>query len=161
MRKTVRLWCGKHRGMQAHEDDIVQQVALRFMREQSTLMEGIRHAHDPNAFLVRAVEHIAISYWRTLHSGVPLEPHCDLDALVQAAEVIEDTLARREALHRVLPTLRAKERELLGLRYWEGLTVPQIAERLRLHRSTVAMRLLRLLPKIRDKLTRAEGGKSA
>lgn len=74
-----------------------------------------------------------------------------LDALAEAiTEVDGEHDARRSALDRCLEALPAEWRQLLDLRYRDGLAVTALAERLRRRADTVSMHLHRVRAKLLD-----------
>jgi RNA polymerase sigma-70 factor (ECF subfamily) len=107
-------------------DDVFQQVVLQ-------ALEGREHFREPEhllAWALRVARHRAID-------ALPKRPTRCLDGSVlelleqQWAEApADDVPARVEALHRCLEKLPASARQLLRLRYEDGLRCTSVAERL-------------------------------
>ena len=86
-----------------------------------------------------------------------------LDELAESLAVKEDTeeqvtdsMALRDALNRFLGALTPEQRTVFVLRYWAGLEITEIAERLSISGSSIKMSLMRTRNKLRDYLEKEE-----
>ncbi|HZU36057.1 MAG TPA: sigma-70 family RNA polymerase sigma factor [Gemmataceae bacterium] len=127
--------------------DIAQQAALTFLKKPASLIAGLYAADNPGAYLATAVWRVAASYWRSARRAAPHGAQLAIEALAEVPDhhALLEAWIDHESLRELMATLRAADKELLQLRFDDGLTVPQIADRLGLSRSAVEMRLLRLL----------------
>jgi RNA polymerase sigma-70 factor (sigma-E family) len=98
---------------------------------QVALERALRRWHrldgDPDAYLRRTLYHLAIDRWRWRVR------HPEVDLTVDVAESGSDAAARvdlRDALVQALAMLPARQRAVLVLRYFEGLTEAEIADAL-------------------------------
>jgi RNA polymerase sigma factor for flagellar operon FliA len=78
------------------------------------------------------------------------------DAEVRAGEHAERQTSMMVALEKSLDTLDAEERVILKLRFWEGLTVADIARALHLEQRPLYRRMNELLSRLRSSLESAE-----
>jgi len=107
-------------------DDVFQQVVLQ-------ALEGHEHFREPEHLLAWALR---VARHRALDALPRHAPRCldgpVLELLEQqwAAAPADDVPARVEALHRCLEKLPAAARELLRLRYEDGLRCTTVADRL-------------------------------
>lgn len=122
--------------------DLLVQIAIHKFRvpdsEAETLAHDVlisylRKSHDVielRPWLVGAICHASRHYWRLNSRTVPTDAETDLDradpASVRILDSLPDQLAAREALE----CLNERCREILSMRYFEGCTVIEIAERL-------------------------------
>jgi RNA polymerase sigma factor (sigma-70 family) len=136
----------------ADSDDIAQKVLLKLQSE--TVILRVMHSKIPLAYLRGLARFALLDHLRTLDSqGVSL------------AEIGEDSprLSRQStyiiapapspsvvALRRVLRALSLDDRRLLEMRFWRDMTVTEIAETLRQPASRVAVRLFRLISRLRE-----------
>ena len=122
--------------------DLLVQIAIRKFRVPDSEAETLAHevlmsylrksaevAH-PRPWLVGAICHASRHYWRLRGQTVAPEAEIELDgagsALVRILDSLPDQLAAREALECLDPRCR----EILSMRYFEGCTVAEVAERL-------------------------------
>ncbi|MDQ3282206.1 MAG: sigma-70 family RNA polymerase sigma factor [Acidobacteriota bacterium] len=134
------------RGMPAlsNEDaeDIVQQALLQ-MKANTATLHAIRKATAPNAYLFRLMRNAAIDTVRRNSRLAPLE-----DRVSSTSEQFELAVDVRAAMN----TLSAEEQEMVVMRFWEGLTLAQIAVAKGLPYSTVAKRFFRLIGRLRSQM---------
>src|SRR6201747_3230645 len=122
-------------------EDIAQDALLRAWRRRSTLREADRR----NQWLATIVRNEAFRQ----HARVRPDP----TSAIETYEAVEDAqvlaTVERADLHAALRRLRARHRQLLGLRYTEDLTQQAIARRRglpggdgegRLHRARAKLR---------------------
>nr|WP_067506336.1 sigma-70 family RNA polymerase sigma factor [Actinoplanes sp. TFC3] len=130
----------------ATAEDIVQDVFAALYRKHGA---WLRTVADPDAYLTSGVMNAARSALRrrrTARAYVPPPPR-----VVPAAE--EEVLGRedREVLD-ALARLTARQRQVMVLRYWSGLSEQEIAETLKVSRGTVKSTANRALTILRGLL---------
>jgi RNA polymerase sigma factor (sigma-70 family) len=101
---------------------LVHDVLLSYLRDPE-------HVRDLRPWLVGAICHACRYYWRQ-HSRLLPEDAIELERVdpstVNILESLPNQLAAREALEALSP----RYQEILRLRFFEGLTVPELAQRL-------------------------------
>ena len=138
-------------GNRAVAEEQVQEALLSAWRG----IRGFRRGSPVKPWLVRILVNAVLSHRRrrvlptvqldgsgpdTPDSGIP-DPAATLDAL-------EDRLA----LRRAIANLSADHRQVVALRYFAGLTVPEVAHSLGIREGTVKSRLHRALAVLREQL---------
>jgi RNA polymerase sigma-70 factor (sigma-E family) len=128
-------------------EDIVQDVFTRLYRRHGT---GLDAVDDPNAYLVSAVMNAARSALRrrrVARAYLPPRPDpapaAEDEALLGAGD--------REVI-RALGRLTARQRQVVVLRYWSGLSEREIAGTLRITTGTVKSTAHRALTLLRAEL---------
>lgn len=146
--------------------DIAQEAAIRALRAEPP--EG-----DPFGWLCHIAEQCIIDGHRHFSAGkraadreragnAPSGDGVDLVALIAASMTTPSQAAvkseRQQQLDDALATLPEEQREVLRLRYAEGLATAEIAARL--NKSDVAVRVLltRIVQRLRDLLDPGDGG---
>jgi RNA polymerase sigma factor (sigma-70 family) len=129
-----KFLAGKGAVRVADLDDVAQEVFLRLLRYEPT--EVVRH---PQAYLFRMASNVASEWAIRSRNRLEHEPRW-LDGLIveDSAEQDLDSIAVQREIERALATLSARERQVIRLHFEEGLSQPQIAERL-----TVSLRVVR------------------
>jgi RNA polymerase sigma factor (sigma-70 family) len=135
-------------------DDIFQQVVLGALEARSRF----RDAEHVLAWSYRAARHRALDLarGRQLHS-LPDEVLDKLES--RWADSAAPGSDRDEALHRCLARLAAPARELLQMRYADGLTAAAIADRLRRTPGAVYQNLCRIHRSLRECVERELAGR--
>ena len=135
-------------------DDLVQEVFLLALRK----LDSLRDLSRFGAWLSTITRNRANDYYR---KASPMDR-----AAVPDAEEPADTLTNDHALEQeaamtlaVLRTLPETYRESLTLRFVEGMTGPEIAERLGLTHGSVRVNLHRGMQMLREKLAEKAQGK--
>ena len=138
-------------GNRAVAEEQVQEALLSAWRG----IQGFRRGSPVKPWLVRILVNAVLSHRRrrvlptvqldgsrpdTPDPGIP-DPAATLDAL-------EDRLA----LRRAIANLSADHRQVVALRYFAGLTVPDVAHSLGIREGTVKSRLHRALAVLREQL---------
>lgn len=126
----------------ADADDLVQEVFLRAMRSIGTL----RDAPAVGGWLVAIARNTAISRRRAARPTAPL---------VEAPDPREHAASASLSAHEALDTIHELPdayRETLVLRLVEGLSGPQIAERLGMSEGSVRVNLCRGMKMLRQRL---------
>jgi RNA polymerase sigma-70 factor (ECF subfamily) len=120
-------------------EDLVQQLVLRM--HDLRVLNAIRSAQAPHAYVMRMARNSAIDHLRRRSQEVPLS--------------LEPTaVASREAAADVAVLMRAISAEdqiLLKMRFWDDMSIGEIAGALDLPYSTVAKRLFRAVEKLRKR----------
>jgi RNA polymerase sigma-70 factor (ECF subfamily) len=139
-------------------DDLVQDVFIRALRRVSTLRKSESFA----AWLAAIARNVANDYHRC---SVPEE---QLDESISDGEIRRETphgdssrvdQASGLAVLDAIRTLPEAYREPLILRFVEGMTGPEIAERTGLTHGSVRVNLHRGMQLLREKLSPKAGGK--
>ena len=150
-RTPLRRFLARHRGVSASDiDDVAQEVFLRLLRYKPE-----EHVLDPKSYLYKMAANVA-SEWsmraRARH------PHASnwLDELSDDANPVEAvySIQRNATINAALARLPARSREVLRLRFGEGLTDEGVAERLRLSQRVVRRDLATAYVRLRALLSR-------
>ena len=131
-------------GNAADAEDVLQTVFLRMVRRQDAA-EAIER---PENYLRRAAVHAALDVVRARRSSAA----ADLDRLPAATASWPDTGDLRDLLRRAVSELPARSAEIFTLRFFEGLTNPEIASALGISSITVAVTLHRIRRVLQKKL---------
>ena len=132
-------------------DDVVQAVALKLQIIDA--ISRMRAARSPEGYAFMMIRNASIDLMRRrAHQPVSLiEGHDTLDPTPMQDQVLERRL-RQDELTAVLDGLSDSDRLLLTLRFWEELSIAEIAERFGMPYSSVAVRMFRLLRRLRAQL---------
>jgi RNA polymerase sigma factor (sigma-70 family) len=111
-------------------EDIVQEAFMRLHAQFNTV-------HEPRRWLYRTAHNLALNQRRQTAKIVPLEPPCPKGAPAAAETpdpqpLPDEQIARWEGIGLVrlsLETLDTRSRELVRLKFNEGLSYKEIAER--------------------------------
>jgi RNA polymerase sigma factor (sigma-70 family) len=113
----------KFRVPDSEAETLVHDVLLSYLR----LAPSVR---DLRGWLIGAICHASRHYWRLNGRTVGVETEMELDridpASVRILDSLPDQLAAREALERLSPRYQL----VLQMRFFEGCTIPEIAQRL-------------------------------
>jgi RNA polymerase sigma factor (sigma-70 family) len=127
----------------ADAEDAVQEAFVRFWRSRHRVA-------DPAAYLYACVKHCAVEFHRTRARRSRRE---EATARGEAEALFAGSLEqdeRRIAVETALVNLPEKQREVLVMRIWGGLTFPQIAEALAIPAETAASRYRYALAKLHE-----------
>lgn len=147
----------KHYGLkfrvdEAVVDDAIQELFLQLWqnRLQINETESVKH------YLLKALRHHILHYVR-LQKRLALE-ELDWDTSIMKEVDSETLLINQEsfanltkAIQTQLATLPTREREALYLRYYENLSIPEIAEAMQVNRQSVSNFLQKALSKLRSR----------
>lgn len=133
-------------------DDCIQELFLQLWqnRQQINTTDSVKH------YLLKSLRNHILQHLR-LQKRMTLE---ELDWEISVTEGIntETLMIQEESLtiltstiQAQLATLPAREREALYLRYYENLSIPEIAEVMNVNRQSVSNFLQKALNKLRDK----------
>ncbi len=125
-------------------EDVLQTVFLRMVRRD----ESADAIERPENYLRRAAVHAALDLVRAKRSGAEV----DLDRLPATGASRPDQGDLRELFRRALSELPARSAEIFTLRFFEGLTNPEIAKALGISSIAVAVTLHRTRRELQKKL---------
>jgi RNA polymerase sigma-70 factor, ECF subfamily len=132
-------------------EDITQSVLLKLQDPQ--IRAGVARRGSPLAYLIVMVRNAAIDLARSREQDRRTTESLSIrpDSLrLERAGADLDQHAVRELLAELTP----EERQLLQMRFWQGLSIGEIAAFLEVNYSTAAVRLFRLLKRLRERLGR-------
>ncbi|MCY4109571.1 MAG: sigma-70 family RNA polymerase sigma factor [Chloroflexi bacterium] len=116
-------------------------------------IKGFRPGRPFKPWVVRILVNKIVSLRRTRTlPTVPLEQQDPPEDVPQPAEAVEAQLDR-QAIRQALARLTPDHREVIVLRYFADLTVPELAETIGVPLGTAKSRLHRALGNLRDELT--------
>ena len=127
-------------------DDIVQSIVIRL--DDARFQAAVREATSTYAYLVRVVRNTAFDVLRQRSRFVALEQHRGVETIPEAGIIVGGLVA----------TLPASDRELLRKRYWEKMTISELAAESGLPYSTVAKRLFRIVESLRNRVREPPSG---
>ena len=125
-------------------EDVLQTVFLRMVRRNDSA-DAIER---PENYLRRAAVHAALDLVRARRDGAAV----DLERLPSGGGSQPDDGDLRELLRQALSELPARSAEIFTLRFFEGLTNPEIAKALGISSITVAVTLHRTRRELQKKL---------
>lgn len=151
VRKYARLMA-RHLRSANSEDELVQDIMVRL--QSPHMLRRMTLAGSPGGYLFVIVKHHAVDLARRRQ-----REHALIGTLLKdpsSVEVPEDTDAawRLDALRQELRRLTPDERNLLRLRFWKGMAIGEIARQQSAPYSRVAVRIFRLLRRLRTRLGR-------
>lgn len=131
-------------------EGLVHDVLISYIRKKQVIVEL-------RSWLIGAICYASRHYWRLNSRTVPeADVEVDLDradpASLRILDSLPDQLAAREALER----LSTRYQEILHMRYFEGRTVPEIAQHLGV-KAKYAQKLITKCLRRAEKLYVAEG----
>ena len=138
-------------GNRAVAEEQVQEALLSAWRG----IKGFRRGSPVKPWLVRILVNAVLSHKRRrvlptvqLNGNGPDAPDLDIQ---DPAETL-DALENRLALRRAIVSLSPDHRQVVALRYFAGLTVPEVARSLGIREGTVKSRLHRALAVLQEQL---------
>jgi len=132
-------------------DDVVQEVLLKL--QSIELIRRLRSMSSPAGYLAVAIQNAVRDLGRRRRLDQQALARLGLDLVLEAEEQQETTERpqdRRAALKQALRGLSRDERLLLRMRFWRSQSIGDIAKFDGVSYSTVAVRLFRLLRRLRD-----------
>ncbi len=142
-------------GNRAVAEEQVQEALLSAWRG----IHGFRRGNPVKPWLLRILVNAVLSQQRkrtieTVHfnGNGPEEPDCGSDSPVETLDNLENRLALRRAIAGLSPD----HQQVVALRYFAGLTVPEAARTLGVREGTVKSRLHRALALLREQLDDSE-----
>jgi len=131
-------------GNAADAEDVLQTVFLRMVRRD----DSADIIERPENYLRRAAVHAALDLVRARRANADV----DLERLPATSGSRPDEGDLREVLRHALSELPARSAEIFTLRFFEGLTNPEIASALGISSITVAVTLHRTRRALQNKL---------
>jgi RNA polymerase sigma-70 factor, ECF subfamily len=135
-------------GNAADAEDVLQTVFLRMVRRNDRRDDSAEAIEHPESYLRRAAVHAALDLVRARRQPVGV----DLEGLPAGSGSRPDQGDLRELLRQALSELSARSAEIFTLRFFEGLTNPEIAKALGISSITVAVSLHRTRRTLQQKL---------
>ncbi len=130
-------------------DDIVGETLLKLQSPET--IKRVRAAGSLEGYLVVMVRHAAIDLLRhEQRQRTALAEIAYQQSLGSEKVEMVITLAESDPLDQVLGRLSADERYLIKLRFWKKLGIQEIADRTGLSYTAAAVRLFRIMRKMRD-----------
>jgi RNA polymerase sigma factor (sigma-70 family) len=145
--------CG-HLGLTADEEDIAQDTMLKLHSPQT--LARMSRAGSPKAYLYVMVRNEAVERLRRRTREKTVTGRFSLDDVASRADS-DSTFETRGllAIRREMRRLPIKDRELLRLRFWKGLSIREIARVRQAPYSRTAVQLFRVLRRLRKSLDQA------
>jgi RNA polymerase sigma-70 factor (sigma-E family) len=131
-------------GSSPEGEDLLQAALERLLRHWRRI-EG-----DPEGYLRRTLYNLAADGWRRRGAWLRKLPLVQTGSAVAPSTAAVDTVDLRDALGRALALLPPRQRTVLVLRYWEGLSQAEIAELLGCPEGTVKSATARGLHRLRE-----------
>jgi RNA polymerase sigma factor (sigma-70 family) len=145
-RRPLKRWLGSRRRIPAADlDDVAQDVFLRLLRYERT--EVIK---SPQAYLFQVAANVATEWSLKSRNRRPHDSAWLSDLAIEdqpSCEAMRDE--SRLQIARAINQLPPRAREVLRLRYRDGLSNGEIAARLRLHPQTIKRDLMESYSRLR------------
>lgn len=119
----VQISVHKFRVPDSEAETLVHDVLLTYLRRSELIV-------DLRGWLVGAICHASRHYWRLNGRTVPAESDIELDRIDPKSLRILDSLPAQLAAREALERLSPRYQHVLHMRFFEGCTVPEIAQRL-------------------------------
>ncbi|HYK01796.1 MAG TPA: sigma-70 family RNA polymerase sigma factor [Thermoanaerobaculia bacterium] len=119
----VKISVYKFRVPDSEAEGLVHDVLLAYLRKSDLVL-------DLKSWLVGAICHASRHYWRQNGRNVTGDAQMDVDRVDPASLRILDSLTDQIAAREALECLPPRYQEILRLRYFEGCTVAEVAERM-------------------------------
>jgi RNA polymerase sigma factor (sigma-70 family) len=130
---------------------IAQEILIKL--QNPATLRRLSAAGAPDGYLFVIVRNEVLDTLRRNRRAVSTEVPLT-EELISSYDVIREQTGtdKAERLRLALQSLRSEDRTLLHMRFWQDLSIAQIAEKTGLKYSTVAVRLFRVLKYLREKL---------
>ena len=131
--------------------DIAQEAFIRLSRE---LARG--EIRQPKAYLYRIAGNLVIDHFRRTHREPMTQSAELLEAVPDPAPSPERYVMAKDELNRLhaaVLTLPSRQRDILLMHRFDGLSYNEIAERLGISRNTVMVHMMRAVVRCREKMT--------
>ncbi|HEY1051503.1 MAG TPA: sigma-70 family RNA polymerase sigma factor [Prosthecobacter sp.] len=147
--ELTRYFTRRHEGNETVRD-LVQETFLQMARGMS---DG-KSPKCPRGYLFGIARHLSHAAWRHRHDHkvLPFDESAVSAAETEAAAPAQDD--RVEAARETISTLEPVQREILDLRFAQGLSYAEIAEALGIPLGTVRSRLHHAVAEVRHRLDR-------
>jgi len=147
LRTAARLLHATLRVTPEDTDDVVQETMLKLQSPRT--MQRLRASGSPAGYVMvmmrNAFVDLARGRLREVQTGAPFELSEEVEA--QKAEDIERMKA-------ALRSLRPEDRYLLRMRFWKNMSVDKISDLIGVSYSATAVRLFRILSRLREAMGR-------
>ena len=152
LRVYRRILPRTHSGLAPEEvDEIVQDVLFKLQSLQT--LHRLRTSRSPAGYIAVIVRNAATDFVRRRRRELELELPLTEDFPARGESEGDFAIPKRSVrLREALQSLRPEDQNLLKLRFWQGLSIAQIAETLGTTYSATAVRLFRILRKLREKI---------
>lgn len=136
------------------EEDKAQDIAGITILDVMKRMDQCKDAKNFLKWITTTTKHYTLNYIRmeTYQEDIPIE---EVQEPYQARDDTID-IERKEIVHHILNELDAAEREVILLRYLEGFSIHEIAEKLHVPHPQAAETLFRSKDKFIEKLLRIQ-----
>jgi RNA polymerase sigma-70 factor (ECF subfamily) len=138
----TRYFSRRH-GMEATVQDLVQETFLQMARG---LQEG-RKFKCARGYLFGIARHLSHAAWTEQHKVIPFD-----SATQDSGTAIPQTDDRIDAARETIASLDTLQREILDLRFSQGLSYAEMAEALNIPIGTVRSRLHHAIAEVRHRL---------
>lgn len=131
--------------------DLTQEVFVRLMRSESASA-----VENPRAYLYRIASNLVVDHFRSVKQQPGLMGTAHWETVPDDAPSPEKTLLTRDELRRLeraIAELPPRQRDVMLLQKFEGLSYGAIAERLGISKNTVMVHMMRALAHCRDRLS--------
>ncbi len=108
---------------ESEAETLVHDVLISYLRKAGDVL-------NVRSWLIGAVCHASRHYWRLNRREVGVEAEIELDRVDPASLRILDSLPDQLAAREALECLAPRCREILHMRYFEGCTVIEVAQRI-------------------------------
>jgi RNA polymerase sigma factor (sigma-70 family) len=152
LRSRGRILAFSHSGLQPSDiEDLVQSVLLKI--QSAVTLRRLRAARSTEGYVFVILRNAANDLVRRRQFERNLFSSLDEGADEPASEprYVEQTEAA-SVIGEVLQSLGEGDRELLQMRFWRNMTIAEIANETGISYSTTAVRLFRILHRLRDQL---------
>jgi RNA polymerase sigma factor (sigma-70 family) len=153
LRSRGEVLAFSHSGMQpADIEDVVQSVLLKI--QSLVTIRRLRAARSTEGYIFVMLRNAAndVVRRRQFERGLFSSLDATADEPHEEPFYVKQTEAT-SVVSTVLESLSASDQELLQMRFWRNLTISEIAEEKRMSYSNVAVRLFRVLHRLREQLS--------
>ena len=119
----VRIAVFKFRVPESEAEGLTHDVLISYLRKSATVL-------DLRAWLVGAICYASRHYWRLNGRTLPAEEEQDVERADPASLRILGSLMDQLAVREALECLTPRCRQVLQMRYFEGCTIAEVADRL-------------------------------
>jgi RNA polymerase sigma-70 factor (ECF subfamily) len=130
-------------------EDLVQEIVLKL--QSAHVMRRLQIAGSPAGYIAVMMKNAAIDLIRRRRREVPYVESPEMGHhTIQLTEVGVERFYRLVRLRKSVAALKHEDRILLRMRFWNNMSIAQIAENLNLSYSATAVRLFRVLRALRE-----------
>jgi len=133
-------------------DALVQEVFLNYLRRE-------RAVEDVHAWLLGAICHVSRYYWREHGAGEAVGMEELFEHAAPGSQGVRDDLPNHLTLHAMLDSLPPRYREILKLRYYDGYSIAEIAQKLGVKPVYAAKLVSKCLKKVEKTYQAAHGSR--